>query len=116
MTSFLLLGVLLGLRHALEADHLAAVAALATGRRSLGRSVLQGAAWGAGHGLVLLAVGAVCLFLRVTVPESLAQVLEAGVGVMLVALGWGVLRRVVKRRIHVHVHRHDDGTVHLHAH
>jgi ABC-type nickel/cobalt efflux system permease component RcnA len=116
MTSFLLLGILLGLRHALEADHLAAVAALATRQRGLGRTVLQGAAWGAGHGAVLLAVGGVCLLFRLAVPEQAARLLEAGVGVMLIALGWGVLRRVVRRRVHVHLHRHDDGTVHLHAH
>jgi len=116
MTSFLLLGILLGLRHALEADHLAAVAALATRHRGLGRTVLQGAAWGAGHGVVLLAVGGVCLLFRLAVPAAAARLLEAGIGVLLIVLGWGVLRRVVQRRVHVHLHRHDDGTVHLHAH
>jgi len=116
MTSILLLGILLGLRHALEADHLAAVAALATRHRGIGRTVLQGAAWGAGHGVVLLAVGGVCLLFRLAVPAAAARLLEAGIGVLLIVLGWGVLRRVVQRRVHVHLHRHDDGTVHLHAH
>jgi ABC-type nickel/cobalt efflux system permease component RcnA len=116
MTSFLFLGFLLGLRHALEADHLAAVATLAARQRGVGRTLLQGAAWGVGHGSMLLAVGGVCLLFRLAIPDRAARLLEAGVGVMLVVLGIGVLRRLVERRVHVHVHRHEDGTVHLHAH
>ena len=116
MTTFLLLGALLGLRHALEADHLAAVATLATRQRGIGRALMQGTAWGVGHGAALLAVGGACLLLRLTVPARLAHMLEGAVGTMLVVLGVGVLRRMVKARIHLHVHRHDDGTVHLHAH
>lgn len=116
MISFLVLGFLLGLRHALEADHLAAVATLATRSRGIGRTMLQGAAWGLGHALTLLGVGGACLLLGLEVPPRVAHLLEAGVGVMLVGLGIGVLRRLARRRIHVHVHRHDDGAVHLHAH
>jgi hypothetical protein len=114
MTSFLLLGMLLGLRHALEADHLAAVATFATRQRGVTRSVLQGAAWGAGHGFVLLAVGGSCVLLGVRVPERAATVLEAGVGAMLLWLGWGVLRRARLEGLHLRPHEHADGTSHLH--
>ncbi|HEY8022337.1 MAG TPA: urease accessory protein [Thermoanaerobaculia bacterium] len=118
MTSFslLLLGLLLGMRHAMEADHLAAVATLATRSRSLRSTVAQGVAWGFGHTLTLLVVGGLCLLLRATIPPRLAGGLEGAVGIMLLYLGADVLWRWRKRRIHIHVHRHDDGTLHLHAH
>jgi hypothetical protein len=114
--TLLFLGLLLGMRHATEADHLAAVATLATRSRSLRSTVAQGVAWGFGHTLTLLAVGGVCLLLRATIPPRVAGALEGAVGVMLLLLGAEVLWRWRKRRIHLHVHRHADGTVHLHAH
>jgi ABC-type nickel/cobalt efflux system permease component RcnA len=116
MISLLLLGLLLGMRHALEADHLAAVASLATRSKGMRGTVLQGAVWGLGHSLTLLLVGGVCLLLRAAISERLAAALEGAVGVMLVLLGADVLLRLRRRRIHLHVHRHADGTVHFHAH
>jgi ABC-type nickel/cobalt efflux system permease component RcnA len=116
MASLLLLGFLLGMRHALEADHLAAVASLATRSRSLLHTVSQGAAWGLGHTLTLLVAGGVCLLASVAIPPRLAHAFEVGVGLMLLALGAEVLVRARRRQVHLHVHRHDDGTVHLHAH
>src|SRR5260370_28041601 len=116
MISLLLLGLLLGMRHALEADHLAAVASLATRSKGTRGRVLQGAVWGLGHTLTLLAVGGVCLLLRAASSERVAAALEGAVGVMLLLLGADVLRRMRRRRVHLHVHRHADGTVHLHAH
>jgi ABC-type nickel/cobalt efflux system permease component RcnA len=116
MISLLLLGLLLGIRHALEADHLAAVASLATRSRGVRGTVLQGAVWGLGHTLTLLLVGGVCLLLRAAISERLAAAFEGAVGFMLLLLGADVLLRMRRRRIHLHVHRHDDGTVHFHAH
>jgi hypothetical protein len=116
MTSVLLLGLLMGLRHALDADHLAAVASLSTRTRGLRAALLQGAAWGLGHTLTLLGVGIVCLLLGAAVPAPWAQGLELVVGMMLVLLGTQVLVRMRRRRVHVHVHQHGDGTAHLHAH
>ena len=116
MISILVLGLLLGMRHALEADHLAAVASLATRSRGVRGTVLQGAVWGLGHTLTLLLVGGVCLLLRAAISARLAAAFEGAVGVMLLLLGADVLLRLRRRRIHLHVHRHDDGTVHLHAH
>lgn len=116
MKSILVLGVLMGMRHALEADHLAAVATLATRTRSVRAALLQGAAWGLGHTLTLFVVGGACLLLGATVPEPLARRLELVVGLMLVLLGSQVLWRMWRRRIHVHVHQHGDGVAHVHAH
>lgn len=115
MTAILTLGFLLGLRHALDADHLAAVAALTTRGGTLRQSVRLGVAWGLGHAAILLAVGAVVLSVDSVVPERLARLLELGVGLMLMLLGADVLRRLVARRIHFHAHRHGD-VVHVHAH
>jgi hypothetical protein len=116
MISLLLLGLVLGMRHALEADHLAAVASLATRSKGMRGTVLQGAVWGLGHTLTLLAVGGACLLVRAAISERVAAALEGAVGVMLLLLGADVLRRMRQRRVHLHVHRHADGTVHLHAH
>ena len=106
----------MGLRHAFEADHLAAVASLATRSRGVRGGLLQGAAWGLGHTLTLLLVGGACLLLGRALPEGWASGLEALAGLMLVALGADVLRRSRSQRVHVHVHQHGDGTQHWHAH
>lgn len=116
MPFVLLLGFLMGLQHALEADHLAAVATLATRPTGWRGSMLQGAVWGLGHALTLLVVAAAGLLFHAAVPDRVAHALEALVGVMLLGLGAQVLWRIRRGRVHVHVHRHDDGTVHLHAH
>jgi hypothetical protein len=116
MKSILVLGLLMGMRHALEADHLAAVASLATRVRGVRATVLQGAAWGLGHTLTLLLVGGACLWLDRSVPERWALGLELAVGVALLLLGVDILWRIRRRRVHLHVHRHAQGIVHLHAH
>ncbi len=114
--SVLLLGFLLGMRHALDADHLAAVATLATRTQSVGRTVGVGIAWGMGHTLTLMLFGGAVLLLGVVVPLRAAEALELAVGVMLVGLGANVLYRLCRDRVHLHRHRHDDGLAHVHAH
>lgn len=114
--SLLLLGFLIGMRHALEADHLAAVAALATSSPSLAHTVKQGAVWGLGHTLTLFFFGTAVVVLDVVLPETLARWLELAVGIMLVILGAGVIRRMLRDRVHIHAHSHQDGTTHFHAH
>lgn len=116
MTSILLIGFLLGMRHAIESDHVAAVASLASRRPTLRHAVLQGVVWGLGHTVTLfLACGAVLVLDRV-MPERMVELIEIAVGAMLILLGIDVLRRLWRERIHFHMHRHGDGTVHLHAH
>jgi len=114
--SLLLLGFLLGMRHAVETDHVAAVASLVTRSRSMSDTLCQGAVWGLGHTLTLFIFGSLVLLLDTVMPETLAQTLEFVVGLMLVGLGIDVLRRLQRERIHFHVHQHADDTLHFHAH
>ncbi|MGQ0622970.1 MAG: urease accessory protein [Panacagrimonas sp.] len=116
LVSILVVGFLLGMKHATEADHLAAVATLATRKGTWADALRQGAAWGLGHTLTLLLFGGVVLALGRSIPTQFEQVLEMVVGLMLLLLGVDVLRRLWRQRIHFHAHAHDDGSVHLHAH
>lgn len=109
------LGFLLGARHALDADHLAAVSTMLSVRPSLRASSVIGLSWGVGHAAVLLAVGLAVLLLKVTVPEGAARALEFAVGVMLLVLGGALAWTLVRERWHWHLHRH-DGAAHLHLH
>jgi ABC-type nickel/cobalt efflux system permease component RcnA len=111
----ILLGFLIGMQHAMEADHVAAVASLATRGNSLSKAVRQGAAWGVGHALTLVLIGSIVLTMDTLVPENFAQMLELAVGFMLVLLGMDVLHRLMRERIHFHRHVH-DATIHIHAH
>jgi hypothetical protein len=114
--SLLAVGFLMGLRHALEADHLAAVAALTASGAPRRQALRVVAAWGAGHGGVLvLAAGAMGLARR-GLPERGEAGLEAAAGAVLLALGIDVLRRARRRRLRFQAHVHADGTRHLHAH
>ena len=73
IASILALGFLLGMRHALDADHLAAVATLATRSRSVGHTLLQGVAWGTGHTLTLMLFGGAVLVLGLVLPARAAR-------------------------------------------
>ena len=116
MGSVLLLGFMIGLRHAIEADHVAAVAALTSRSKSLPAAARLAAAWGLGHTVMLFAVGTVVIGLDGVMPERIAQYLELGVGIMLVWLGCDVLSRLIRERIHFHAHRHGGDVTHFHAH
>jgi hypothetical protein len=111
---FLILGLLMGMTHALEADHLAAMSTLATDGK--GRLALRGIAWGIGHTITLFVMSAAVLLFSVALTEARAASFEFVVGVMLVVLGLDVLRRLYKKRVHFHMHTHAGGTPHLHAH
>jgi hypothetical protein len=80
---FVLLALLLGIRHAVEPDHLAAMSTLVGGRRA----AWTGAAWGLGHALSLLAVGALLLILRAHMPGTVENGFETAVSLVLIALG-----------------------------
>src|SRR5882672_5761362 len=115
MTATLALGFILGLRHALDADHLAAVAALGASKEGLRRALANGLSWGIGHALAIGAAGGVALALRSAVPQRLAILFEFAAAVMLVVLGGLALRGALRDRLHVHDHRH-DGMTHAHLH
>lgn len=116
MLSLLVVGFLLGMKHATEADHLAAVATLATRRGSWVDALRQGAAWGLGHTAALTLFGGVVMIWGRSIPPRFEQALELCVGLMLLGLGIDVLRRLRRQRVHFHAHGHGDGRVHLHAH
>jgi ABC-type nickel/cobalt efflux system permease component RcnA len=111
------LGFLLGMRHALDADHVAAVSAMLAQRPDLGRSGFIGLCWGCGHTAVLLIVGVAVLALKITIPVSVAQTFESVVGVMLVVLGLVLAVTLYREQWHLHAHEHDGARhVHLHSH
>ncbi len=112
----LLFGLLLGMKHATDADHLAAMATLSSGQNSLAQTIRQGVAWGVGHTLTLMLIGGIALWLGAAIPPKTAQALEFAVGLMLMMLGVDVWRRLAKQQIHVHVHSHDQNLKHVHAH
>jgi high-affinity nickel-transport protein len=85
--SLLVLGFLLGLRHALDPDHVVAVAAIVARRPSVGHAARVGALWGLGHSATILLVGGVIAWFRVGVADGVAEALEFGVALMLIAIG-----------------------------
>jgi sulfite exporter TauE/SafE len=109
------LGFILGLRHALDTDHLAAVSTVLAERPSLRASGLVGLSWGLGHTAVLLVVGVIVLVLRVPIPDPMAVAAEGVAGLMLVALGSLLGARLIRERWHLHPHDH-GGTKHVHFH
>jgi ABC-type nickel/cobalt efflux system permease component RcnA len=115
--SFLLiLGFLIGMRHALEADHVAAVAALTTKTTSVKSAIKQGAVWGLGHTITLFLFSTIVIMTDSIIPEKFANGLEFVVGIMLVFLGGDVIRRLIRDKIHFHSHQHDNEVTHFHAH
>src|SRR5258708_31887605 len=116
MFGILGLGFLIGLQHALEADHLAAVSSIAARRSDVGDIVKHGLTWGLGHTLTLFVFAGAALLLGHAIPVMLARPLETAVGIMLVGLGAHLLWRLWRGRVHFHRHPHGDGTVHPHAH
>jgi hypothetical protein len=109
-------GSLLGMRHALEPDHLAAVSTLVTRERTGYKAALVGACWGIGHSLTLLAVGAALLVLRAEMTTRVSDAFELCVAVMLIGLGARAVRQAARQGTsgpaHVHQHGH---VVHRHA-
>src|SRR6202163_3273311 len=110
------LGFLLGMQHALGADHIAAVSTIAARRTHVGDIVKHGLTWGFGHTLTLFIFAGAAILLGRAIPDTVAKPIEAAVGIMLIGLGAHVLWRLWRDRVHFHRHCHGDGTVHFHAH
>jgi high-affinity nickel permease len=110
------LGFFLGLRHALDVDHLAAVSTIVSQRRSIWRSALVGVVWGIGHTTSLLVVAIAVIAFHAEISPALGRLLELGVAIMLMTLGVRLLATVLRGgAIHVHVHDH-AGHTHVHPH
>ncbi|HYS85146.1 MAG TPA: hypothetical protein VEN78_09105, partial [Bradyrhizobium sp.] len=126
VVSFLFLGFFLGMRHATDADHVVAIATIVSRERSVAGSALIGAAWGVGHTITVMAVGAAIIVFGVVVPPKLGLSMEFAVGIMLVLLGiltlTGMGRAVGAAHAHAHAHAADprghalDLHDHLHTH
>lgn len=123
----LIIGLIIGLRHSMEADHLAAVSTMVTTNKSSKfRAPMLGILWGIGHTTSLFIAGMIVLLLAISIPERVSGMMEFGVGIMLVFLavqalgGFSLgrfLRGVVHQRKHAHLHVHEDvGLVHTHEH
>lgn len=82
-----LLGFGLGVKHALEADHLAAVCTFVAQGGSVLRAAKTGALWGAGHAAVIVVAGGALVATGASVPATLALVLDLAVAAMLIGLG-----------------------------
>jgi ABC-type nickel/cobalt efflux system permease component RcnA len=117
MTALLpaLLGVALGMRHALEPDHLAAVSTLASEHKSASAGVVVGAMWGVGHSVSLFVVGGTLALLEAQMPARVEQTLELLVALMIFGLGVRAIRQAIREgRTGVpHAHRHGE-LVHTH--
>jgi sulfite exporter TauE/SafE len=108
--------LLLGIRHALDADHLAAVSAIVSERKSVLSSCWVGAMWGVGHTVAILAAGVAVILLHIELGHKAVLLLEFGVAIMLVGLGLNVLRKLVGGgTLHLHAHQHGP-RLHLHPH
>ena len=110
------LGLLLGVRHAMDADHVAAVSTLVSQHKSVVHSCLLGVFWGAGHTLALLAAGVAVIAFKLNISPEVEQGLEAVVAFVLILLGGHVmLRSLGVIALHHHEHSH-AGWSHSHAH
>ena len=116
MFSILAFGILVGMQHALEADHLAAVSAIASSKTSTRKIISHGTFWGIGHTLTLMGIAVGVLYLGHEISLKASAVIETFVGIILVLLGGNLLVRLIKERIHIHFHCHDFGKLHIHAH
>ena len=116
LISALGVGFLLGLRHALDADHVAAVSTFVGGHRTRYRACVVGTFWGIGHTGALLVAAVLTTVLRLRIPPDTERALDVVAGVALVALGGSVLvRAIAGLRVHRHEHTH-DGLSHRHLH
>lgn len=114
MTGILLLGFLIGMQHAFEADHVAAVSSMVTSGTPVRRAVRHGLAWGLGHSLILGAVTGLMIGFGLSVSEEWSAIFEFGVGILLVILGTRVMLRVWREGGKWRIHRHSDGKAHVH--
>lgn len=92
LISILVLGFVLGMRHATDADHVVAVSTIVSRERRIRSAAWVGALWGAGHTLTILAVGAGIIVFTLVIPPRVGLSMEFSVGLMLVLLGWMNLR------------------------
>jgi ABC-type nickel/cobalt efflux system permease component RcnA len=114
----LLVSLLLGLRHASDPDHLAAVTTLIASedKKSIRKATFMGLLWGLGHGTTLVVIGLPLVLLGRYLPERVQQVAEVAIGAIIVVLAARLLLRWRRGFFHAHPHTHDGGPPHRHLH
>lgn len=111
------LGLVFGLKHATEVDHVVAISTIVSRHKNIFRSAFVGALWGAGHTLSLMAIAIVVLWFRIAIPERVSGWLEFGVALMIIGLGVSALWRALRSDGQMHVHQHTHGALsHTHVH
>lgn len=111
------LGLLLGLEHAFEPDHVIAVTSLISKQKNLKKASILGLTWGLGHTTTLFIVGLIIILLKITIPETIALSLEFIVGILIIILGIYIIKGIIFEKKHIHTHRHDGSThIHIHSH
>ncbi len=126
-----LLGLMLGMRHATDPDHVVAVTTILSNERRLGAATRIGLVWGLGHTATVLAVGAAIILFKLSIPARLGLAMEFVVAVVLILLGLSAASNLLKHLfarfgltrldtasaliVHSHTHSH-VGNVHRHAH
>ena len=131
-----LLGLLLGMRHATDPDHVVAVTTILSHERRLAAATRIGAVWGLGHSVTVLAVGAAIIVFKLAIPVRVGLAMEFAVAIVLILLGistvGALMRQAIshllgtgasdaqrpdEQRLVVHSHSHShDGTPHRHPH
>ena len=115
----LLLALALGLRHALDPDHLMAVTTLVAGSKEDGtaRAGRLGTIWGTGHAVAIAALGLPVVLFHTLLHDVVARAAETAIGIIIVLLAFRLLLRWRHGAFHVHLHEHEgERHVHVHAH
>jgi ABC-type nickel/cobalt efflux system permease component RcnA len=126
-----LLGLLMGMRHAIDPDHVIAVTTILSRERRFAAAAWIGIVWGFGHTVTVLAVGALIIVFKIAIPTRLGLAMEFAVAMVLILLGVGATARFVRRQVlrmigsastaatpptvHSHLHSHGEG-YHRHSH
>ena len=124
--AILIVGFVLGMRHATDPDHVIAVSTIVSRERSVWKAGLIGILWGCGHTITIVAVGAGIVVFGLVIPARVGLTMEFSVGLMLILLGvlnlTGAMKWITEKfspahpRVtseHVHLHGHNS---HLHLH
>jgi len=114
----LLISLLLGLRHASDPDHLAAVTTLIASeeQKRVRKATLMGLLWGLGHATTLVMVGLPLVLLGQYLPQRIQQAAEVAIGLIIVLLAVRLLARWHQGLFHAHIHNHGGGLPHRHLH
>lgn len=115
----LLISLLLGLRHASDPDHLAAVTTLIASeeeRKKARKAGWMGFCWGLGHGTTLVVLGLPLVLFNRFLPERVGQIAEVAIGVVIVFLAVRLLLRWRRGVFHVHAHSNNGEPDHRHVH